>query len=217
MLIDLEYPEPKPVTLPAEKTLLVIVDMAKETCDPAGRSYHPARGQMVPVIADLRLRVRQAGGHVVHTQSVRTADQLEFTVFNNRLRHLEGTWDVEFVDPLTPAPDEPVVVKRTHDCFYKTDMEEVLEQLDIRPGDGRVIVTGTAARGCVQCAFTGFSIRDYYVYMPMDCVAQTDPKDALQAFSMYVNFGYRYNTTSTLSSMIWLTPAREGTLAPTAG
>ena len=206
MLIELEYPEPKQVSLPAGKTLLVIVDMAKETCDPAGRSYHAARGQMVPVIAELRRRVREAGGLVIHTQSVRTPDQLEFTVFNNVIRHLEGTWDVEFVEALTPASDEPVVVKRTHDCFYKTDMEEGLERLGIRPGDGRVIITGTAARGCVQCAVMGFSIRDYYVYTPMDCIAQTDPKDALQAFSLYTNFGYRYNVTPTMSSMISLMP-----------
>ena len=209
MLIDLDYPEAREVTLPADKTVLVIVDMAKETCDPAGRSYHPARGAMVPLIAALRQRVRDAGGMVLHTQSVRTPDQFEFTVFNNVLRHVEGTWDVEFVDALAPAPDEPVVVKRTHDCFYQTDMEQVLERLGVRPGDGRAIITGTAARGCVQCAVMGFSIRDYYVYPAMDCISQTDPKDALQAFSMYTNFGYRYNTTPTNSSLISLVPAKE--------
>ena len=64
-----------------------------------------------------------------------------------------------------------------------------------------------AARGCVQCAVTGFSIRDYYVYVPMDCVAAHDEIDTLMSFSLYGSFGYRYNVTMTRSDLITLKPA----------
>src|SRR5678815_5089892 len=64
-----------------------------------------------PNIAALRRRVRQAGGLVVHTQSVRKPDALEFTLFKNVVRKVEGTWGAEFVDELKPQPGEPVVVK----------------------------------------------------------------------------------------------------------
>ena len=207
MLLDIKYPDPVPVELAAEKTVLIIVDMENCSAHPKGPQYmgEPVE-KIIPRIVRLRDYVRASGGKVLHTQSVRKRDALEFTVFNNVVRKLEGTWDAEFIDALKPAPDEPVVVKYTHDCFYQTDMEEQLRRLGMRPGDSRIIITGVASRGCVQCAVTGFSIRDYYVYMPMDCTAAKDETETLLSFSLYQGFGYRYNVTMTRSDMITLQP-----------
>jgi nicotinamidase-related amidase len=205
MQVELTYSDPVQVELDASKTLLVIVDMENCSAHPKGPQYmgEPVE-KIIPRIAELRRYVRAQGGHVLHTQSVRRPDALEFTLFHNVVRKLEGTWDAEFIDALKPAADEPVVVKYTHDSFYQTDMELRLSRLGIRPGEGRVIVTGIAARGCVQCAVTGFSIRDYYVYVPMDCVAAKDEAETLMSFSLYRGFGYRYNVTLTQSDMITL-------------
>jgi nicotinamidase-related amidase len=41
------------------------------------------------------------------------------------MRKLEGSWGAELIDELKPAPDEPLVVKRTHDCFYRTEMDSL--------------------------------------------------------------------------------------------
>jgi hypothetical protein len=48
----------------------------------------------------------------------------------------------------------------------------------------------------------GFSIRDYYVYVPLDCTTQREEKEKLQAFSQFMSFGYRYNVTVTRSDLI---------------
>jgi nicotinamidase-related amidase len=203
MQIELNYPEPILVKLDAAKTMLLIVDMENEDAHPSGKRYMgDAVEEIIPKIAALRRRVRAAGGLVVHTQSVRKPDALEFTLFNNVVRKVEGTWGAEFIDQLKPAPDEPVVVKYTHDCFYRTEMEALLDRLRLRAGEGHIIVTGIAARGCVQCAVMGFSIRDFYVYVPVDCTTQRDQKEKLQAFSQFTSFGYRYNVTVTRSDLI---------------
>lgn len=211
MLIDISSPEPTRVELDAGKTMLVIVDMENCSAHPNGPQYmgEPVE-KIIPRIAELRRYVRSCGGRVLHTQSVRKPDALEFTVFHNVVRKLEGSWDAEFIDALKPAADEPVVVKNTHDCFFRTTMEQTLERLEIRPGDGRVIVTGIASRGCVQCAVTGLSIRDYYVYVPMDCTAAKDETETLLSFSLYRGFGYRYNVTMTRSDMITLKAESTG-------
>jgi nicotinamidase-related amidase len=208
MLANINYPEPARVEIDARKTLLVIVDMENCSAHPSGPQYmgEPVE-KIIPRIAALRRYVRACGGRVLHTQSVRRRDALEFTVFHNVVRKLEGSWDAEFIDALKPAADEPVVIKYTHDCFYQTEMERWLKRFDIRPGDGRVIVTGIASRGCVQCAVTGFSIRDYFVYVPMDCTAAKDEIETLLSFSLYRGFGYRYNVTMTRSEMIALASA----------
>ena len=205
MLVELTYPTPVPVELDPAQTLLLIVDMENESAHPDAKLYmgEPVE-RIIPRIAALRKYVRESGGKVVHTQSVRKPDALEFTLFKNVIRKIEGSWAAEFIDALKPLPDEPVVVKYTHDCFYQTNMEALLKELGMKPGEARIIVTGVATRGCVQCAVTGFSIRDYYVYVPIDCTAQRDEKEMLQAFSLFAGFAYRYNVTMTESKLIEL-------------
>jgi isochorismate hydrolase len=124
MLIELDYPSPKSVELDAQKTLLLIIDMENENAHPEGALFigDPVK-KIIPNIAKLRARVRQAGGRVVHTQSVRSPGALEFTVFKNTVRKLEGTWGSELIDELKPAADEPLIVKHTHDSFYRTELD----------------------------------------------------------------------------------------------
>jgi nicotinamidase-related amidase len=210
MLIELDYPEPVSVELEAGKTLLLIIDMENENAHPNGALYigEPVR-RIIPKIRELREKVRRAGGRVIHTQSVRSPDALEFTVFKNTVRKLEGSWGAELIEELKPAPDEPLIVKRTHDCFYQTEMDDLLARFGICPGEGQVIVTGISTRNCVQSAVMALSVRDYHVYVPMDCTAQKDEKEVLQTFSLFTSFGYRHNVTITLSDLITLRPRKD--------
>lgn len=84
------------------------------------------------------------------------------------MRKVEGTWGAQFVDQLKPAADEPVVVKYTHDCFYRTDMEALLERLRFRPGEGRIIVTEIAARGSERKTSGIFSIHELRLPLQRD-------------------------------------------------
>src|SRR5258706_8639330 len=111
MQIELNYPNPVLVKLEPAKTMLLIVDMENEDLHPTGKRYMvESAAQIVPSIATLRRRVSQAGGLVVHTQSVRKPDALEFTLFKNTVRKVEGTWGAEFIDELKPEPSEPDVI-----------------------------------------------------------------------------------------------------------
>jgi nicotinamidase-related amidase len=207
MLVELNYPDPVPVELEGAQTLLLVIDMENENCHPDGALFiGESVRKIIPKIAGLRERVRQAGGKVVHTQSVRSPDALEFTVFKNRVRKLEGSWGAEIIDELKPAAGEPLIVKRTHDCFYRTEMDVLLERLGMRAGESNVIVTGISTRNCVQSAVTAFSVRDYHVYVPMDSTTHNDEKQVLQAFSLFTSFGYRHNVTMTRSDLITLRP-----------
>jgi nicotinamidase-related amidase len=209
MLIKLNYPDSVPVELDAVKSLLLIIDMENENAHPNGALYigEPVR-RIIPRIRELREKVRRAGGRVIHTQSVRSPYALEFTIFKNTVRKLEGSWGAELIDELKPADDEPLIVKRTHDCFYQTEMDHLLARFGMRSGEGCVIVTGISTRNCVQSAVMALSVRDYHVYVPMDCTAQKDEKEILQTFSLFTSFGYRHNVTVTRSNLIKLQPRK---------
>jgi nicotinamidase-related amidase len=87
MLVELNYPTPIPVELDPAQTLLLIVDMENESAHPKAPLYmgEPVE-RIIPRIAALRKYVRESGGKVVHTQSVRKPEALEFTLFKNVIR-----------------------------------------------------------------------------------------------------------------------------------
>src|ERR1051325_2759375 len=207
MLIELDYPKPVSVQLAAEKTLLLVLHRENENRPPDGALFigEPVK-RIIPNIRRLLDAMRRAGGKIVHTQSVRSPDALEFTVFKNTVRKLEGSWGAERIDELKPAPGEPLVVKHTHDCFYKTEMESLMPKLDMCPGESSVIVTGISTRNCIQSAVMAFSVRDSRVVVPMDCTTHNDEKQILQAFSLFTSFGYKHNVTMTRADMIEIVP-----------
>ncbi|HEX6768738.1 MAG TPA: isochorismatase family protein, partial [Candidatus Binatia bacterium] len=116
------------IDLNPESTGLVIVDMQVEGCERHGPG-------MKPVIANIRTlldRFRAINGKIIHVQSVRTKDHPEFTVFGRPYGLILGSPGADFVEELRPLPGETVVQKTSHDCFYKTTMEQVLQKVDLR-------------------------------------------------------------------------------------
>src|ERR1043165_8591995 len=75
-----------------------------------------------------------------------------------------------FRSGLEPLPGEAVVQKTSHDCFYKTTMESVLDKLDLRSCRDTIVVTGIGSSNCVYHAVIGFHIRNYFVVVPEDCI-----------------------------------------------
>ena len=186
--------------LAPEATGLVIVDMQAEGCERHGRGVKP-------VIANIRAlldRFRAAKGKIIHVQSVRTKDHPEFTVFGRPHGLLLGTPAVEFIDELKPLPGEIVVQKTSHDCFYKTTMESVLEQFDLRSCRDTVVVTGIGSSNCVYHAVIGFHIRNYFVIVPEDCIHGVTPQSQPFALHQFRSNAYNFNVTVAQSGDIEL-------------
>src|SRR5579862_2599499 len=146
MLFELDYPPAIPCRLDATIATLLVVDMENESCSPEGLQYMGERiHSAVANIRELLDKFRSARARVIHLQSVRKPEALEFTVFNTKRRKIEGTWGAEIVPELQPRPDEPLVVKHSHDCFNQTRLESVLQELDVQPGRDHIVITGIAA------------------------------------------------------------------------
>lgn len=194
--------EQREIELTAGGSGLVIVDMQVEGCERHG----PTVRSTILNIRSLLERFREANGKVIHVQSVRSKDHPEFTVFGRPYGLLLGAPGAEFVDELKPLPGEPVVQKTSHDCFYKTSMESVLEELDLRPCRDAIVVTGIGANNCVYHAVIGFHIRDYFTFVPDDCIHATQPEG--QAFALYQfrSHAYNFNVTVTHSKQIKVLP-----------
>jgi nicotinamidase-related amidase len=195
----------KSLELDPKVTTLVVVDMENDFCKPGGKLYHPdGVDEVIPRLQRLLERCRDAGTQVLFVQSMRDANSPEFVRFGHFPFILKNTWGSTFIEEVSPKEGEPVVEKNTHDCFYKTEMDNLLEKLKILPETHAVIVTGVAANVCVYHAVIGFHVRHYHVIVPIDCCAGWPWGQKILETQMS-DGAYNYNVTVTESERISFT------------
>ena len=192
------------VEISPENTGLVIVDMQVEGCERHGPGVKP----VIAKIRSLLDHFREVNGKIIHVQSVRTKDHPEFTVFGRPYGLLLGSAGAEFVEELKPLPGEIVVQKTSHDCFFKTSMETVLEQLDLRSCRDTIVVTGIGSSNCVYHAVIGFHIRNYFIIVPEDCIHGVTPQSQPFALHQFRSNAYNFNVTVSRSEEIQLVSSR---------
>ncbi|MPZ76617.1 MAG: isochorismatase family protein [Deltaproteobacteria bacterium] len=186
-----------------ESSALVIVDMQAEGCERHGPTLTP----IIKNIRSLLDRFREANGNVIHVQSVRDKNHPEFTVFGKEYSLIENTPAVEFIEELKPLPNEIVVQKFSHDCFYQTTMEQQLRRLDLRPCRDRIIVTGIGSNNCVYHAVIGFHIRNYFVTVPEDCIHASRADGQQFALNQFRSSAYNFNINVNRSGDFRLQPS----------
>jgi len=176
-----------------ENAILVIVDMENEFCKPGGKLYSETSAQImsgvITAIHGLTERARAADIPIIYIQGVRTHQEAEFTVFGVEPMLKLGTWSVEITEELKPQKGDIVVQKFSHDPFYETRLDQVLQKLVPNPTCCCTVVTGGAINVCVYHAVMGFHLRNYWTVVPVDSVyyfSDSDNQRALEQFSHLV-------------------------------
>ncbi len=141
-------PELKAVTIDPKVTALLILDIAKQTCNPERR---PRCLPTVPRIQTLLTRARSAGVSVVYSLAA-------------------GSTIADVFKEVTPRAGEPAVLSGP-DKFLGTDLEKILRDKGIQT----VIVVGTAAHGAVLYTASEAALRGFNVIVPVDGMSAETP------------------------------------------
>lgn len=202
--VELNVPDPVPIIVDPNTAALVVVDMQNDFCRPEGALYSgaPRRDAVVQPIQRLLKRCRDAGLPRIFVQSIRYPDSPEFTVFGHKPHLLHSTWGSEYIEELAPVQGEVVVEKNSHDPFYNTRMEQALANMGIAPCKWTILVVGLGLTNCVGCTISGFSVRNYWVVVPMDCTASRTYEEELSQYQRFMQAGYSYNVALTSSDLI---------------
>lgn len=167
---DIPYEES--LTLPAERTAVVVVDMQNDFVKPEGSLFVDAAAKTLPAISDLLDRARTAGTHVAFTQDTHYEGDPEWNVWPEHCR--VDTWGWKIVDELEPRGDERVFRKNRYDGFYGTDLEHALSR--VWRVDNLVVV-GTVANICVAHTAGSAGLRWFNLAVPADGVSALTPFD----------------------------------------
>lgn len=167
-------PELKSVSVDPKTTALLILDMETTICK------SPRCITSIPNINNLLMQARKNGMLVVYS-----------------LTHAGNPQDI--VRQLAPLPGDPIV-KSNVDKFYKTNLEEILQNKGIKT----VIVTGYAANGAVLHTATSSAFRGFNVIVPVDCMSTANILYAEQytAWHMLNSPGTRNRAVLTTSNLI---------------
>ena len=148
-------PDPVPVVLNPATTALLIFDIVDPIC-----SRQPnCTGKMVPAIASLLARARQAGVTVA---------------FGTRAPTMS-----KWLPEVLPAPGDIKIESQAQDRFYNTDLDKTLKAKGITT----LILAGWKVSGSVTYTSVGATLRGYTVVVPVD--ASLDATDYEIAIGQY--------------------------------
>jgi len=86
---------------------------------------------------------------------------------------IRGTWNTDVVDELRPAAEDRIVWKTRYSAFFRTDLDDVLTELDVRD----LVFTGCTTSVCVDSSVKDAMFRDYNCLVLEDCVAEPIDSD----------------------------------------
>ncbi|MEU2422095.1 isochorismatase family cysteine hydrolase [Streptomyces sp. NPDC007851] len=156
---------------------LVVIDMINTYDHEDAELLLPAAKQVVPVLADLIGRAREAGVPVIYVND-------NFGRWRSHHGELVETAlsrpHADLVEPIRPDDDSLFVVKARHSIFYDTPLSYLLWQL----GVGTVVLTGQVTEQCVLYSALDAHIRHLEVTVPKDAVASIHPHLAEAALEM---------------------------------
>lgn len=80
---------------------------------------------------------------------------------------VQGSWGADFCHPISPQPEEPIVIKHRYSAFTNPEFEAWLKANKI----ASLVFVGLATNVCVEATAREAFMRDYYVVIVKDCVS----------------------------------------------
>ncbi|MEU6523405.1 isochorismatase family cysteine hydrolase [Streptomyces sp. NPDC046924] len=167
---------------------LVVVDMINTYEHEDAELLVPSARRVVPVLAELIGRAREAGVPVVYAND-------NFGLWRSHQGELVDTAlagpHADLIEPIMPDDESLFVVKARHSVFYETPLSYLLWRL----GVGHVVLSGQVTEQCILYSALDAHIRHLQVTVPRDAVACIHPHLESAALEMMErNMGARVAT-----------------------
>lgn len=196
----------RPMSFPLRPsaTAVVVVDMQNDFASPGGmfdRAGIDITGvqAIVPTVKSVLVAAREAGLAIVYLKMGFSADLADagYPTSPTWLKHkplhvgdavespngepsrilIRDCWNTDIVSELVPMDGDIVLYKTRYSGFYKTELDQVLEQRGIT----QLIVVGATTSVCVESTVRDAMFRDYHCLVIADGTAEPIGADALRS------------------------------------
>ena len=153
---------------------VIVVDVQNDFCHPDGWAAKNgfamgAVDKAIPHLDELLTAARRASMPIVFIQLSRDDPDPNAKRKQNKpptSACRRDTWGSDFTH-VGPLDGEHVVQKRHHSAFYQTQLNDLLESLDV----DTLIFTGFSTNVCVESSLRDAFQRDYGIVVVSDCTA----------------------------------------------
>jgi nicotinamidase/pyrazinamidase len=158
---------PQPLTRPAERTALVVIDMINDFATPGGALYSEPVGAIVGAVAREIARATANGAPVIFICDTHLPHDPEFELFPPHALPGKGR---EIVPALDTSGASAVISKRRYSAFFGTDLDARLRALGVTS----LRLVGNCTNICVFFTAADAANRDYAIEVVRDAVASFD-------------------------------------------
>ena len=157
--------------MPRQHKALLIVNMLNDFIRPGAPMEVPAGRDIIDNIAGEIRYAREKSRPIIYICDRHDEGDPEFELWP--VHAVRGTPGAEVVEELAPQPGDYVVEKTTYSGFFHTELDALLDDLDI---DDLLICGVTTNIGILYTAADAL-MRNIGVIAPETCVAATDEED----------------------------------------
>lgn len=155
-----------------DRTAVIIVDMLNDFVTGSLRCDRAQR--IIPPMQKLVSEARAKGVYVIYSNDahIKGIDK-ELELWGDHA--IAGTPGAQVISEIAPAEGDFVIPKRRYSGFYGTDLEILLDELNVNT----VIITGLHAHMCVRHTAADAYYRGYNIIVPTDGVESFTEEDYL--------------------------------------
>jgi nicotinamidase-related amidase len=158
---------------------IVLVDVINDFEFDGGEALLEFAAMVAPEICALARAGRAAGIPIIYANDNRGKWRSDFRAVLSRCLG-EGCKGREIVKQFVPCETDYFVLKTKNSAFFGTSLELLLQHL----GTEKLIVGGFATDRCLLFTALDAYLRDYQLFVPMDCTAAEDEESAARALRL---------------------------------
>ncbi|MDJ1484871.1 isochorismatase family cysteine hydrolase [Cytophagaceae bacterium YF14B1] len=152
--------------------VLLLIDLISDFTFPDAEQIFDDYAHIVPNIAKLKKRAKEAGIPVIYINDNFGKWQSDFhSLVDHCLK--DSVKSQHLVKQIKPQQDDYTVLKPKHSAFYCTTLDVLLEYLKAET----LIIAGIAGNICVLFTANDAYMRDYKLVIPADCTASNSVAD----------------------------------------
>ncbi|HEY0672481.1 MAG TPA: isochorismatase family cysteine hydrolase [Longimicrobiales bacterium] len=151
---------------------LLIIDMINDLEFDDGEQIAAAALGAAQRIADLKRRAKAAGMAVIYSNDNFGRWRSDFREVVSRVLE-DGVRGEPLARLLQPEHDDYFVIKPKHSAFFETTLETLLRYLGVK----RLVLTGITGDICLLLTASDAYMRDYEIYVPVDCTASVEAQE----------------------------------------
>ncbi|MGR3765298.1 cysteine hydrolase family protein [Rossellomorea sp. NS-SX7] len=152
------------------KKALLIIDMINTFDFNGGDALLSNTRDIIEPIRELKKKAKKADIPVIYVNDNYGLWQDNMQNIIDKCKDGKGR---SIIEKIHPDDDDYFIVKPKHSCFFGTQLEILLHQLDVN----HLILTGIAGDICVLFTANDAYMREYEVTIPSDCIASESRED----------------------------------------